>query len=110
MKIKIDFQDFWNAYGMKRDRIAAERAWNQLPAKDKRAALAGIPTYREDCQHRGIAMMYAQGYLKHRRWEDEPTAAAPQTWNKKTVASPTRPHNDTLFTPTADELNDMDDW
>ena len=108
MKIKIDFQDFWNAYGLKRDRIAAERAWNQLHAKDKRAAIAGIPTYREDCQHRGIAMMYAQGYLKHRRWEDEPTAVVTKPSDRQTP--PSRPRNDTLSTPSADDLKDMDDW
>lgn len=67
-----DFQTFWNAYGLKRDRMAAERAWNRLSAKDRRAALKGVPAYRADCQQRGIAMMYAQGYLSHRRWEDEP--------------------------------------
>ena len=66
-----DFQNFWDAYGLKRDRIMAERAWRRLSAKDKKAALAGIPAYREDCLQRGISMMYAQGYLNHRRWEDE---------------------------------------
>lgn len=70
-RIKIDFQAFWDAYGLKRDRIAAERAWRRLSAKDQRAAYAGIPAYREDCLCRGVAMMYAQGYLSHRRWEDE---------------------------------------
>ena len=110
MKIKIDFQDFWNAYGLKRDRIAAERAWNRLPAKDKRAAIAGIPSYREDCQRRGISMMYAQGYLKHRRWEDEPITVAIKPFGKPGIVFPTRPRNDTLSTPTADNLNDMDAW
>lgn len=77
------FQSFWDAYGLKRDRIAAERAWNRLSAKDRKAACAGIGAYREDCQRRGIAMMYAQGYLNHRRWEDcitagdDATAAGP---------------------------------
>jgi hypothetical protein len=66
-----DFQGFWDAYGLKRDRIMAERAWRRLSAKDKKAAMAGIPAYREDCLQRGISMMYAQGYLNHRRWEDE---------------------------------------
>lgn len=70
------FKDFWDAYGLKRDRIAAERVWNRLPASDKARAVAGIPAYREDCRRRGIAMMYGQGYLSHRRWEDEPLQAA----------------------------------
>ena len=73
---RIEFEVFWKSYGLKRDRIAAERAWRRLSARDQRAAFAGIPAYREDCQRRGVAMMYAQGYLNHRRWEDE---AEPQT-------------------------------
>lgn len=66
-----DFQTFWDAYALKRDRIAAERAWKRLSVKDQQAAFAGIEAYREDCRRRGINRMYAQGYLNHRRWEDE---------------------------------------
>lgn len=66
-----DFQQFWNAYALKRDRIAAERAWNKLPAKDKRKAIEAVPAYNADCARRGISRMYAQGYLSHRRFEDD---------------------------------------
>lgn len=65
------FEEFWNAYGLKRDRIAAERAWNKLNTKDKRAAIMGISAYKQDCEQRGISRMYGQGYLNHRRWEDD---------------------------------------
>ena len=65
------FKAFWDAYGLKREKAAAEAVWNRLSAKDRRAAMAGIKAYREDCQRRGVAMKYAQGYLSHRRWEDE---------------------------------------
>lgn len=74
------FQQFWNAYALKRDRIAAERAWNKLPAKDKRKAIEAIPAYNADCARQGISRMYAQGYLSHRRFEDdfsESTESAP---------------------------------
>lgn len=67
----LDFKTFWDHYGLKRERIAAENAWDRLSAKDKRAAFNGIKRYREDCQRQGVAMKYAQGYLNHRRWEDE---------------------------------------
>ena len=72
-----DFQQFWDAYGLKRDRVAAERAWRKLSKSDRRAALAGISHYRDDCEARGIQRMYAQGYLNHRRWEDEDTDPSP---------------------------------
>lgn len=65
------FQRFWDAYGLKRDRFAAERAWKRLSAADKRKAISAIPDYNADCERRGINRMYAQGYLNHRRWEDD---------------------------------------
>lgn len=71
-RTNITFNDFWTAYALKRDRLRAERAWNRLPAKDRRAAYDGIAPYREQCRQSGISMMYAQGYLNNRRWEDEP--------------------------------------
>ena len=74
--IDHEFQKFWDAYGLKRDRVAAERAWRKLSKGDRRAAIDGIQRYRDDCEARGIQRMYAQGYLNHRRWEDE--AAEPQ--------------------------------
>lgn len=67
----LDFNTFWNAYALKLDRKGAERAWKRLSQKDKKAALAGIDIYRGECHRRGVRMMYAQGYLNHRRWEDE---------------------------------------
>ena len=71
MKKAITFEQFWDAYGLKRDKIAAERAWNKLPAKDRQAAFSGISAYRQDCADHNRMMMYAQGYITHRRWEDD---------------------------------------
>ena len=83
------FQQFWDAYGLKRDRIAAERAWSRLTAKDKRMALRAIDDYAADCAQRGISRMYAQGYLSHRRFEDDFTA--PDKEAPATVAPASRP-------------------
>lgn len=71
MKNTPTFQNFWDAYDLKRDRLRAERAWNRLSANDKRDAVARIAAYREDCDRRGVSRMYAQGYLNNRRWEDD---------------------------------------
>jgi hypothetical protein len=65
------FQQFWDAYGLKRDRVAAERAWNRLPVGDKRKAISAVADYTADCARRGVNRMYAQGYINHRRWEDD---------------------------------------
>lgn len=67
-----EFHDaYGKAYGEKIDRLAAERAWRRLSARDKRAAIAGIQTYADDCRQRGIAMKYPSGYLNLHRWEIE---------------------------------------
>ena len=70
-----DFSEFHDAYGRaygrKLDRLAAERAWRRLSARDKRAAIAGIENYADDCRQRGIAMKYPSGYLNLHRWEIE---------------------------------------
>lgn len=100
-----DFDIFWDAYGLKRDRIAAERAWKRLSAKDKKSAMAGIETYRKDCQTRGIHMMYAQGYINHRRWEDEAIAATP------CPAVPRRKEESkSIDAPKAGDLYGMGQW
>jgi len=65
------FEKFWNEYAMKLDRIAAVRAWNNLDKDLRRAAIDGIQHYREICETLGIRRMWPQGYLNHRRWEDE---------------------------------------
>ena len=67
-----DFDVFWKAYPVHKDKPGAERAWSRLSASDKSRAVAGIPAYREECLRTGVAMCYGQGYLNRRRWEDEP--------------------------------------
>lgn len=71
VKTKCEFNTFWDAYALKRNRIKAERAWERLTDKDRRAALAGIAAYQQECRRTGVAVMYAQNYLACRRWEDE---------------------------------------
>ena len=105
-RTKIDFTDFWNAYGRKFDRTAALRAWGRLTDLDRRAALRGIPSYRDECLRQGIAMMYPHGYLTHRRWEDEreeATVSAGSPIGTKKEQSPTPP-------AAADALSDMETW
>lgn len=65
------FDEFWAAYPLHKARKQAEQAWQRLSAGDRRAALAALPAYRQDCLRQGIAFKYAQGWLNGRRWEDE---------------------------------------
>lgn len=93
------FPEFWEAYGFKRDRIGAEKAFLRLSAKDRLAAFNGIAAYREDCQRRGVAMRQAQGYINHRRWEDERSPV-------ESVAIPSQPSS----SPTPCSQPDMEIW
>ena len=88
------FRTFWEAYGMKYDRVGAERAWRRLSADDRIAACEGVIAYRERCRVGGVRAMYPQGYLTHRRWEDE-------------QPSPALPSPVTL---TASDFEDMETW
>ena len=105
-----EFQKFWDAYGLKRDRVAAERAWRKLSKGDRRAALAGIARYRDDCEARGIQRMYAQGYLNHRRWEDEVLVSSSKFQVSSNGAQPT-PETCNLKPETRDsDIPDMAIW
>lgn len=82
------FAQFWAHYPVHKDRKRAEQAWNQLSAADRRAALAALPAYIQDCQQNGIQYKYAQGWLNGRRWEDEPTLPQPlpsEVWGVPTA-------------------------
>ena len=101
-KTPIPFKTFWDAYGVKRDRYAAEPVWNRLSGKDREAAIAGIEAYREDCRRRGVAMCYGVRYLRHRRWEDE--------YGEEPAAGQDTPVQPDLFGAPADAFDDMETW
>ena len=106
MNDKPTFKTFWDLYRLKRDRMAAERAWNRLTTSERRKAIEGIERYREDCERRGIHMMYGQGYLNHHRWEDETEAESPSP-------APSAPSaNSCQFLPNLQETekDDMEVW
>lgn len=96
---EYDFNTFWNAYALKRDKMAAERAWKRLSQKDRRAALDGIAAYRNACQRDGIRMCYPQGYLNGHRWTDDmtplehPTPSRPPRQEQRTDTILTNPTN-----------------
>lgn len=112
------FNEFWDAYGLKRNKLKAEPAWNRLTAQEKRAAIAGIPAYRAACQQQGIAMMYPQNYIRDHRWEDETEEEHttpgglqdPDLWHQPPEAEEsTRVHTQKVDTPPS-ALEDMETW
>jgi hypothetical protein len=69
------FENAWNAYGKKVDKVAAKRAWSRLSMADKRAVEFDITT-RTWWPDPAFKPNFAT-YLNHRRWEDEAPVVAP---------------------------------
>lgn len=70
------FEDFWNAYPIKRDKGKALKAWkNATKRADPDTILAGATRYREDPNRSDQYTKYAEGWLNGDGWEDEPLPA-----------------------------------
>lgn len=68
---KDGFEEFWQAYGYKKSKETARKAWRNLSQKDRNAAMQAIPAYREDCERCQRSMQYPATYLHKRTWEDD---------------------------------------
>lgn len=68
---ELTFDTFWNAYGYKKSKPQALKAWNKLSDKDKKAAMDAIEPYKRDCAINGRNMKYPATYLNGQTWEDD---------------------------------------
>jgi hypothetical protein len=73
------FDDFWNAWPEKQDRVAAERAWRKLDDEDRALAAAKAAAWFAWWRkaHPDAAPLGASRFLRSRRWEDEGFEAKP---------------------------------
>jgi hypothetical protein len=69
--VEYPFESFWEAYGYKKERKSAEKAWKRLCLTDRKDAIEKIETYKRDCERCGRNMKYPATYLNSRTWEDE---------------------------------------
>lgn len=67
----VTFEQFWDAYGVKKSKKDAERAWKKLSKADKDAAMKAIPAYQQDCVRCDRHRQYAATYLNKRTFEDD---------------------------------------
>jgi hypothetical protein len=74
--ILIPFENFYEAYGFKRDRQDAVKAWNKLSSKDRQKAIDYIPTYYK-LKKEWQETRYPATYLNKRTWEDEAGESSP---------------------------------
>ena len=68
--VKESFEQFWDAYGKKRDRKKSYTAWKNLSKKNREACLAAVPAYvasTPDIQFRKLPATYLHG----ENWNDE---------------------------------------
>jgi len=64
------FDDFWNLYDKKQDRMACEKKWNKLSAKDKADIMEYLPKYKlsqSDKKYR----KNPETFINNRSWENE---------------------------------------
>jgi len=88
---KSDFEQFWDAYDKKVDRIKCERKWKGMTKKDRSDALIAAPVYVKatpDRKYRKNPLTYLNS----------------KTWNDEIIGS----NNDTNRGTTANRQNDKD--
>jgi hypothetical protein len=70
--IDLSFESFWNKYTYKVGaKEASKKLWGKLTDDEKYAAISKIKEYDKYIVRTGIAKVYPERYLKHRRWENE---------------------------------------
>lgn len=62
-----DFADFWEAYGIKKDRSRALEIWNTLDDQEKLQSIDGIDSYVKSLPNR-YTQVSAWSYLNGRKW------------------------------------------
>jgi hypothetical protein len=67
----LSFDNFWEKYAYKVDRISAEKYWEKMSDEEKLNAICGISKYKYRCKLKNTAMIYPIRYLRNKRWEDE---------------------------------------
>jgi len=79
------FERFWNAYGYKKGRGGAEKAWAAIPSLTDSLVDRICEAARKEAEQRpaleaqGRTPKWAQGWLSERRWEDDYDTPRPQT-------------------------------
>ena len=78
------FEAFWDAYGYKKGRGGAEKAWAAIPTLTDALVKQICEAARKEAAQRpaleasGRTPKWAQGWLNERRWEDDYEATQPQ--------------------------------
>ena len=67
----LSFEDFYDTYPLHKSKQQAEKSWNRLSLKDKKAAYDRLPEYLADCARCRRNIKHPSTYLNQRTWEDD---------------------------------------
>lgn len=84
---RVSFDDFWQAYGNKKSKPTAQRAWKKLKPEQQKAALDAIPAFKASLPE-WHELPYPASYLNQHRWEDDLTPAAKPEQEKQKSGLP----------------------
>ena len=69
----MQFEDFWNAYDLKKARPIAEKAFQKaLKLTDFETIMAGVRQYKAELARTGRLQAHPTTWLNRERWADEP--------------------------------------
>lgn len=70
---EVSFPIFWDTYGYKVGRLAAEREWNKLSKEDQGRAILQAPRYHQWRKQKNPTpeAVHPERFLKNRRFDDE---------------------------------------
>lgn len=67
----VHFDQFWNEYNKKVNRIRAEKEWATLTKTEKLKSIHSIRKYHRYLERTGIGKLDPENYLKNKRFNDE---------------------------------------
>lgn len=78
--INMPFENFWNLYAKKEDRIKCERKWNNLKNAERELCIKNLPAYIQSTPDRQFRKDPAT-YLNNKSWENEIIAKSSMSSN-----------------------------
>lgn len=65
------FDEFWEKYNHKHDKVMALKAWDKMKPFERYAAYINIDRYNRHLKRSGVAKLYPVRYLTRRTWEND---------------------------------------
>lgn len=70
IKEVVSFEDFWEAYGVKKDKKVSQDVWKRLKALEQQKAINAISRYNNELKLSNEFKKHPKTYLRQKKWED----------------------------------------